>query len=129
MRDDDPAAVALLENLQREDLTPLEAALAISALIDEKGLTHQDVAGLIHKSRPYVSNTLALTRLLLALFKQTTGQALPLGVGMHRNNQQVRNIGGIHGHAETQYALVLANNPCAIACLQAIGKIAQGPGK
>jgi ParB family transcriptional regulator, chromosome partitioning protein len=63
VRDDDPAAVALLENLQREDLTPLEAAFAISALIEEKGLTHQDVAGLIHKSRPYVSNTLALTRL------------------------------------------------------------------
>ena len=37
---------------------------AISALIEEKGLTHQDVAGLIHKSRPYVSNTLALTRRL-----------------------------------------------------------------
>lgn len=67
VRDDDPATVALLENLQREDLTPLEAALAISALIEEKGLTHQDVAGLIHKSRPYVSNTLALTRLPKAI--------------------------------------------------------------
>lgn len=63
VRDDDPAAVALLENLQREDLTPLESALAIAALIEEKGLTHADVAGLIHKSRPYVSNTLALMRL------------------------------------------------------------------
>ena len=67
IRDDDPAAIALIENLQREDLTPLESALAIAALIDEKGLTHADVASLIHKSRPYVSNTLALTRLPKAI--------------------------------------------------------------
>ena len=67
VRDDDPAAVALIENLQREDLTPLESALAIAALIDEKGMTHADVAALIHKSRPYVSNTLALCRLPKAI--------------------------------------------------------------
>jgi ParB family transcriptional regulator, chromosome partitioning protein len=67
VRDDDPAAVALIENLQREDLTPLESALALAALIDEKGLTHADIAGLIHKSRPYVSNTLALTKLPKAI--------------------------------------------------------------
>jgi ParB family transcriptional regulator, chromosome partitioning protein len=67
VRDDDPAAIALIENLQREDLTPLESALAISALIEEKGMTHADVAALIHKSRPYVSNTLALTRLPKAI--------------------------------------------------------------
>lgn len=63
VRDDDPLAVAMIENLQREDLTPLEEALGIAALIREHGYTHADVASILHKSRPHVSNTLALTRL------------------------------------------------------------------
>lgn len=67
VREDDPLEIALIENLQRENLTPLEEALGIAALIEEHGYTHADVAGLIHKSRPHVSNTLALTRLPAAI--------------------------------------------------------------
>lgn len=63
VRDDDPLEVAMIENLQREDLTPLEAAHAMAGLIRERGYTHADLAGLVHKSRPYVSNTLALLKL------------------------------------------------------------------
>lgn len=60
---DDPLEVALLENLQREDLVPLEEAEAIAGLIERHGYTHQVAAELLGKSRPYVSNTLCLTRL------------------------------------------------------------------
>lgn len=60
---DDPLEVALLENLQREDLSALEEAEAIAGLIERHGYTHQVAAELIGKSRPYVSNTLCLTRL------------------------------------------------------------------
>jgi len=60
---EDPLEVALLENLQREDLSPLEEAEAIATLIDRHGYTHQVAAELLGKSRPYVSNTLCLTRL------------------------------------------------------------------
>jgi ParB family chromosome partitioning protein len=60
---DDPLEVALLENLQREDLSPLEEAEAIATLIERHGYTHQVAAELLGKSRPYVSNTLCLTRL------------------------------------------------------------------
>lgn len=67
VRDDDPLEIAMIENLQRENLTPLEEALGIQALIDQRGYTHADVATLIHKSRPHVSNTLALTRLPQAI--------------------------------------------------------------
>ena len=67
VRDDHPLEIAMIENLQREDLTPLEEALGIAALITAQGYTHAEVADLLHKSRPHVSNTLALTRLPKAI--------------------------------------------------------------
>jgi len=60
---DDPLEVALIENLQREDLSPLEEAEGLALLIERHGYSHREVAELLGKSRPYVSNTLALTRL------------------------------------------------------------------
>jgi ParB family chromosome partitioning protein len=60
---DDPLEIALIENLQREDLSPLEEAEGLAALIERHGYSHREVAELLGKSRPYVSNTLALTRL------------------------------------------------------------------
>jgi ParB family chromosome partitioning protein len=63
VRDDDPNEIALIENLQREDLTALEEAEGLGAMVARYGYTHQALAQLLHKSRPYVSNTLVLTRL------------------------------------------------------------------
>lgn len=63
IRDDNPMEVAMIENLQREDLSALEEAEGLGALIDEYGYTHEALAELIGKSRPYVSNTLVLRRL------------------------------------------------------------------
>ena len=63
VRDDDPNEIALIENLQREDLTPLEEAEGLGVMIARYGFTHQTLAQLLHKSRPYVSNMLVLTRL------------------------------------------------------------------
>lgn len=63
VRDDDPNEIALIENLQREDLTALEEAEGLGAMVARYGYTHQTLAQLLHKSRPYVSNTLVLTRL------------------------------------------------------------------
>jgi ParB family chromosome partitioning protein len=60
---DDPLEIALLENLQREDLSPLEEAVALATLIERHGYSHREVADILGKSRPYVSNTLALVRL------------------------------------------------------------------
>ncbi|MCL4721520.1 MAG: ParB/RepB/Spo0J family partition protein [Gammaproteobacteria bacterium] len=56
-------AMALIENIQREDLNPLEEALAIRRLIDEFGLTHEDAADAIGRSRVAVSNLLRLMQL------------------------------------------------------------------
>ena len=55
--------LALVENLQREDLNPLETAAAYQALIDSFGFTKEQLAERLGKSRTAVTNTLRLTRL------------------------------------------------------------------
>ena len=55
--------VSLVENLQREDLNPVEAAKAIKQLMDNYGFTQDSVADRIGKSRPVVANTLRLLTL------------------------------------------------------------------
>jgi len=52
--------IALVENLQREDLNPIEEALGYKRLMDEAGLTQSEAAGRVGKSRPYVANALRL---------------------------------------------------------------------
>lgn len=54
------AAMALIENIQREDLNPLEEAQALKRLIEEFGLTHQQAAESVGRSRTAVSNLLRL---------------------------------------------------------------------
>ena len=62
--DDEAAmAMALVENIQREDLNPLEEALALKRLIAEFGLTHEEAARAVGRSRAAVSNLTRLTDL------------------------------------------------------------------
>ena len=56
-------ALALIENIQREDLSPLEEAQALQRLIEEFGLTHQQTADAVGRSRAAVSNLLRLLEL------------------------------------------------------------------
>ncbi|MCH8308384.1 MAG: ParB/RepB/Spo0J family partition protein [Proteobacteria bacterium] len=58
--DDAAIAVALIENIQRENLNPLEEAQALDRLIKEFGLTHQEAADAVGRSRVSVSNLLRL---------------------------------------------------------------------
>lgn len=55
--------IALIENLQREDLNPLEEALAFRTLIEEFGLTQEELSGRIGKSRSHIANTMRLLNL------------------------------------------------------------------
>jgi ParB family chromosome partitioning protein len=55
--------IALVENVQREDLNPVEKALAYQRLIDEFGMTHEEVGKKVGKSRPRISNSLRLLQL------------------------------------------------------------------
>ena len=52
--------LALIENLQRQDLNPLEEALGYQTLMNEYGLTQEEAAGRVGKSRPAVANALRL---------------------------------------------------------------------
>lgn len=61
--DEAALAMALIENLQREDLNPLEEALALNRLMNEFGLTHQEAADIVGKSRTAVTNLLRLLTL------------------------------------------------------------------
>ena len=61
--DEAAIAMALIENIQREDLNPIEEAVALQRLQDEFELTHQQVAQAVGKSRTTVTNLLRLTTL------------------------------------------------------------------
>jgi ParB family chromosome partitioning protein len=54
---------AIIENVQRADLNPIEEASGYQALIDEHGYTQDEVAQIVGKSRPHVANTLRLLKL------------------------------------------------------------------
>ncbi|HMT94356.1 MAG TPA: ParB/RepB/Spo0J family partition protein [Thiolinea sp.] len=69
------AAMSLIENIQREDLNSLEEALALRRLIDEFGLTHQQTAEAVGRSRAAVTNLLRLLELSSAV-KQLLDQRL-----------------------------------------------------
>lgn len=61
--DEAALAMSLIENIQREDLNPLEEASGIQRLIDEFGMTHQQAADAVGRSRPAASNLLRLLNL------------------------------------------------------------------
>ncbi|MGB7481436.1 MAG: ParB/RepB/Spo0J family partition protein [Burkholderiaceae bacterium] len=61
------AAMALIENIQREDLNPLEEAQGIARLIGDFGFTHEQAAGAVGRSRSAVSNLLRLLNLAAPL--------------------------------------------------------------
>jgi ParB family chromosome partitioning protein len=61
--DEAAVAIALIENIQREDLNAMEEAIALNRLIEEFDLTHQQIADAVGKSRATVSNLLRLNGL------------------------------------------------------------------
>ncbi len=55
--------LALIENIQREDLDPIDLALSYKALIEDYGITHEELSNIVHKSRTHITNTLRLLSL------------------------------------------------------------------
>jgi ParB family chromosome partitioning protein len=96
-------AMALIENIQREDLNPLEEAQALTRLIDEFGLTHQQAAESVGRSRASVSNLLRMLE-------------LPVGI---------RNLLASH-QLEMGHARALLTLPADVALAIAAEAIAQG---
>lgn len=77
--DQQASVMALIENIQREDLKPLDAAGAMQRLQNEFGLTHQQVADAVGKSRAAVTNALRLLNLEAAVRDLLNDGALEMG--------------------------------------------------
>ena len=63
LTDEENMLLAIIENMQREDLNPIEEAEGIRQMIETYGLTQEEVSKSVGKSRPYIANSLRLLRL------------------------------------------------------------------
>ncbi|RNL83188.1 ParB/RepB/Spo0J family partition protein [Halostreptopolyspora alba] len=70
---------ALLENLHRQELNPLEEAAAYQQLLDDFGVTHEELAKRIGRSRPHITNTLRLLNLSPAVQRRVAAGVLSAG--------------------------------------------------
>ena len=77
--DNTALVLALIENIQREDLNPLEEAHGLQRLIDEFGLTHEAAAKAVGRSRSAVTNLLRLTQLAKPVQDYLVAGALEMG--------------------------------------------------
>ena len=77
--DTDMLRDALLENLHRSQLNPLEEAAAYQQLLEDFGITHEELASRIGRSRPQISNTLRLLKLSPAVQRRVAAGVLSAG--------------------------------------------------
>ena len=77
--DNDMLRDALLENLHRSQLNPLEEAAAYGQMLEDFGCTHEELAGRIGRSRPQISNTLRLLKLSPAVQRRVAAGVLSAG--------------------------------------------------
>jgi ParB family chromosome partitioning protein len=97
LSDSETLEVALIENLQRQDLSSVEEARGYQRLVDEFGHTQERVGEIVGKSRAHVANTLRLLNLPFAVLtmleegKITAGQARPL-IGVSRAEDIAREV-------------------------------------
>jgi ParB-like partition proteins len=93
LTDEENMLLAIIENMQREDLNPIEEAEGLKQMIDAYGLTQEQVSYSVGKSRPYITNSLRLLKLpgkvqeLTAEGKITTGHARALAAVKSQQKQ------------------------------------------
>lgn len=94
LTDEQNMLIAIIENMQREDLNPIEEAEGLNQMIDSFGLTQEEVSKSIGKSRPYITNALRLLKLpekireFLSEGKLSTGHARAIA-GIADSEKQV----------------------------------------
>ena len=81
VEDEAALALSLIENIQREDLNPMEAALGIQRLIDEFGMTHQSAGEALGSSRSAITNLLRLLNLAEAVQELIMQGKIDMGHG------------------------------------------------
>jgi ParB family chromosome partitioning protein len=96
VRDDLALGMALIENIQREDLNPIEEAAGIQRLIDEFGMTHEAAAAAVGRSRSGVTNLLRLLSLAKPVQDMVLQGKLDMGHG--------RALLGLSGAKQIEFA-------------------------
>jgi len=111
--DESAVAMSLIENIQREDLNPMEEALALQRLIEDFDLTHQQVADAVGKSRTAVTNILRLINLspevaqMLAHGDIEMGHARALlSLTFEQQGQVAREVASLHLNVRQAEAMV-----------------------
>src|SRR5690606_21508725 len=99
-------AMALIENIQREDLNPLEEAIALKRLADELQLTHLQVAEAVGKSRASITNTLRLLTLNSDVQSLLEQGAIEMG--------HARALLGVKGTLQSQVAQTVINRGLSV---------------
>ena len=79
LSDNEAMELAIIENLQREDLNPIEEAEGLQALADKCGYTQEEIANAVGKSRPAIANALRLLRLPEEVREMTKNGAISAG--------------------------------------------------
>ncbi len=104
--DQEAMAVALIENIQRQELNPIEEAKALVRLVEEFGLTHQEAADAVGRSRVAVSNLLRLLTLETDVRHMLEDGQLEMG--------HARAILGLEGALQKKAALEVANKGLSV---------------
>jgi ParB family chromosome partitioning protein len=99
-------AVALIENIQREQLNPMEEALALQRLIEEFELTHQEAAEAVGRSRVSVSNLLRLTTLNEEVKRLLENGEIEMG--------HARALLGLSGPQQTEAARIVVSKHLSV---------------
>jgi ParB family chromosome partitioning protein len=108
------AAIALIENIQREDLNPLEESQALMRLIEEFDLTHQQVADSVGRSRASVSNLLRLLDLADPVKDQVNRGLLDMG--------HARALLALIRHDQIEVATIVVNRGLSVRETEALVK-------
>lgn len=112
-------ALALIENIQREDLNPLEQAEALCRLLEEFGLTHQQLAETLGKSRATISNLLRLLDLHPQVKQLLAEGRIEMG--------HARALLGLTGEQQAKVALKVADGKMTVRATEAMVKRLQQP--
>ena len=97
--DESAVAVALIENIQRENLNPIEEARALRQLVADFGMTHERAAEAVGRSRAAVTNLLRLLELPLVVTRLLEQRALDMGHARTAARGEARGTLGRHRHA------------------------------
>ena len=118
--DETAIAMALIENIQREDLNPIEESVALIRLQDEFNLTQQQVADAVGKSRSAVTNLMRLATLEPSVQLQVERGELELG--------HAKCLLGLEGAAQVRAARTVAANAMTVRQTEVLVKKVQSTG-